>query len=446
MSSESIAIRIEGLSKAYRMYDKPVHRLLQFLLPRVGGLFSRAPREYYRQFNALNGVSFEVAKGETFAIVGRNGSGKSTLLQLICGTLAPSSGEVRVVGKVAALLELGAGFNPEFTGRENVFLNGAVFGIDRATMQARFDDIVAFADIGDFIDQPLKTYSSGMAVRLAFAVAIHVDAEIMIIDEALSVGDFAFQAKCMRKLKEFVAAGGTLLFVSHDIVAVKSLCRRALYLREGRIRACGPSEEVCEQYLTETNISEGLASAEGTAIAAGAGRDGDGVAGKPGMQAVEAFRKAVEPFRRHGSAACEFVGAALLDAGGNPVSSVEWGRAIQVRAILSVREPIANLVVAFYLRDRMQVDVLGTNTEYENIALHDLRAGETISVTFGFRNWLRAGEYGVCLIAADTSITTNQYYDWIDLAAVVRTADRPGHVAWALTNPGIAVNASREVD
>lgn len=437
MSSEHIAISAEGLSKCYQMYEKPAHRLLQFVMPILYEGFSLEHDGYSKEFWALRGVSFEVAKGETFAVVGRNGSGKSTLLQLICGTLAPTSGKVGIHGKVAALLELGSGFNPEFTGRENVFLNGAVFGLSREQMQARFDDIVAFADIGNFIDQPLKTYSSGMGVRLAFSVAMHVDADILIVDEALAVGDFAFQSKCVRRLKDFVAGGGTLLFVSHDISAVKNLCRRAVYLRDGQVRAIGASEEVCDLYLTETHFDEGLAG--------GAVRNDErgAHATQPDLAGVEAFRRTVAPFRRHASSACEFVGVAITDGTGRHISSADWGDELNVHAWLSVNESIDHLVIAFYLRDRLQIDVMGTNTQYEGIELTNLKPGERIEVVFSFKNYLRAGEYGVCLIAADTSITTNTFYDWIDLAASLKMEDRSGQVAWALFNPAIATHAKR---
>ena len=242
MSSDT-AISIEGLSKCYQIYDKPQHRLLQ-------GLW-RGRRQFYREFWALKDVSFEVRKGETVGIIGRNGSGKSTLLQLIAGTLSPSGGNVMVQGRVAALLELGSGFNPDFTGRENVFLNGAILGMTEAEMRQKFDAIAEFADIGDFIDQPVKTYSSGMLVRLAFAVSVHVDPDILIVDEALAVGDAAFQFKCTDRLDQLTKSGTTLLFVSHDISTVRAFCNNVLYLEHGMMKAVGLAEEVTELYLMD---------------------------------------------------------------------------------------------------------------------------------------------------------------------------------------------------
>src|SRR5690349_312600 len=235
MSSE--AVTVSHIGKRFEIYEKPHHRLLQ-------GLF-RGRRQFFREFWALRDVSFAVPKGETLAIIGRNGSGKSTLLQIICGTLAPTMGNVDVAGRVAGLLELGTGFNPEFTGREHVFLNATVLGLTREETAARFDDIAAFADIGSFIDQPVKTYSSGMYVRLAFSVIAHVDADILIVDEALSVGDAYFSQKCMRFLRKF-REHGTLLFVSHDSGAVVNLCNRAVWLEQGRMRGMGDARVICD--------------------------------------------------------------------------------------------------------------------------------------------------------------------------------------------------------
>jgi len=248
MSSDVVSVRVEDLSKCYQLYDAPRDRLKQFVLPRLQRATGQPPRTYYHEFWALRDTSFEVKKGETVGIVGRNGSGKSTLLQLICGTLSPTTGTVEVNGRVAALLELGSGFNPEFTGRENVYVNGSVLGLTKKEMNARFDDIVRFADIGDFIDQPLKTYSSGMSVRLAFAVISHVDADVLVVDEALAVGDSRFQKKCIDHINGLKSRGTTVLFVSHAPEQVKRFCDRALWLNRGRIMAIGTSPAVCDQY------------------------------------------------------------------------------------------------------------------------------------------------------------------------------------------------------
>jgi ABC-type polysaccharide/polyol phosphate transport system ATPase subunit len=248
MSSSAPSIVITGLSKRYEIYDQPRDRLKQFLMPRLRRATGLASRDYFREFWALRDFSLTVQPGETVGIIGRNGSGKSTLLQLVCGTSTPTTGTIDMEGRVAALLELGAGFNPEFTGRENVGLNAAVLGVDLALIESKFDEIAAFADIGEFIDQPVKTYSSGMLVRLAFAVAIHVEPRVLIVDEALSVGDFAFQNKCVRKLRQMRESGVTLFFVSHDLNIVQTICDRVIWLDHGEIKASGGAAAVCQEY------------------------------------------------------------------------------------------------------------------------------------------------------------------------------------------------------
>jgi lipopolysaccharide transport system ATP-binding protein len=246
--SDDIAIRVENLSKQYPIFDKPRDRLKQMFLPRLAKISGLDSRRYFKEFWALRNISFEVRKGEAVGILGRNGAGKSTLLQIICGTLAASSGTVTVNGRVAALLELGSGFNPEFTGRENVFLSGAILGVGQSEMNLRFDEVTAFADIGEFIDQPVKTYSSGMLMRLAFAVNTCLSPDILIVDEALGVGDAPFQAKCFKRLRELISRGVSLLFVSHDVATVRSVCNRSLWLDNGRAEMWGEAKTVSKEY------------------------------------------------------------------------------------------------------------------------------------------------------------------------------------------------------
>ncbi len=248
MSSDEIAISVTNLSKRYEMYDAPRDRLKQFVLPRLSRLVGQAPKQYFREFWALNDITFEVKKGEAVGIVGRNGSGKSTLLQIITGTLSPTTGLVSTQGRIAALLELGSGFNPEFTGRENVYLNGAVLGFTAEQIDEKFDAIAAFADIGQHLNQPVKTYSSGMLLRLAFAVQVQVEPEILIVDEALAVGDALFQKRCFQRIEKLVSDGTTLLFVSHDQESVRTLTNRALLLNKGKAAAWGLSSEVVLEY------------------------------------------------------------------------------------------------------------------------------------------------------------------------------------------------------
>ena len=248
MSSNDIAITVEDVSKRYELYDKPRDQLKQFILPRIQHHMRQPQKQYFREFWALKDVSFNVKRGESFGIVGRNGSGKSTLLQIITGTLSPTTGEVSTKGRVAALLELGSGFNPEFTGRDNIYMNGALLGFDREQIDQKFDAIAAFADIGDHLDQPTKTYSSGMVVRLAIAVQTQVEPDILIIDEALAVGDALFQKRCYRQIEKLLNNGCTLLFVSHDQEIVRTLTSRAVFLNTGLAVKYGATTDVLFAY------------------------------------------------------------------------------------------------------------------------------------------------------------------------------------------------------
>lgn len=254
-SEKDIAIQVANISKRYEIYEHPRDRLKQFFVPRVQRLLCRTQRQYYREFTALQDISFTVRRGQTVGIIGRNGSGKSTLLQIICGTLTPSSGDVQVNGRIAALLELGSGFNPEFSGRENVYLNGAILGLSREQMEARFDEIAAFADIGEFLEQPVKNYSSGMQVRLAFAVSVCVEPDILVVDEALAVGDEAFQRKCFARIERIKEEGGTILFVNHGAQAVVQLSDKAILLDRGEVLCAGRPKFVVNQYQRLLNAS-----------------------------------------------------------------------------------------------------------------------------------------------------------------------------------------------
>jgi lipopolysaccharide transport system ATP-binding protein len=314
MSSE-VALKVENLGKCYEIYDKPRDRLKQFVLPRLkrklaplGRFVSRrplAPVNYYSEFWALRDVSFEVEKGETVGIIGRNGSGKSTLLQLICGTLAPTCGRIQTNGRIAALLELGSGFNPDFTGRENVFLNAVLLGLSQEEIEGRYDDIAAFADIGDFIEQPVKSYSSGMFVRLAFAVAINVDPQILVVDEALSVGDELFQRKCFSRIEAIKKGGATVLFVSHSGTTVVELCDRAVLLDQGELLVTGPPKTVVGRYQKLLYAPENKREKIRRDIRAGAEAEwrrrspGDGGAASPAPAAKTALDEVEEFFDPH---------------------------------------------------------------------------------------------------------------------------------------------------
>ncbi|ODU51829.1 MAG: ABC transporter ATP-binding protein [Lysobacteraceae bacterium SCN 69-48] len=281
MSCDEYAVEVDGVGKCYHLYERPADRLRQFIFPPLASMLGRSEPRYFREFWALREIGFRIGRGEQVGIVGRNGAGKSTLLQIICGTLAATEGSVRVNGRVAALLELGAGFNPELSGAENVFLNGAVLGLDRAQMEARYEDVLAFADIGEFIGQPVKNYSSGMYMRLAFAVAAHVDPDILVVDEALSVGDEAFQRKCNLKIQSLRDAGATVLFVSHSASHVIEVCNRALLIDKGRLIEEGEPKKVISAYHKRI-----LAASRPAALHAET-EDARGPATLPGAAALE---------------------------------------------------------------------------------------------------------------------------------------------------------------
>lgn len=246
------AITVSNVSKCYHIYSSPSARLKQFIFPPLKNIFRRSSSNYYREFWSVKDVSFDINQGETVGIIGNNGAGKSTLLQMICGTLNPSSGRIIVKGRIAALLELGSGFNMDFSGRENVYLNAAVLGLSKAEIDEKYNDIVSFSGIGEFIDQPVKTYSSGMIARLAFSVAIQVEPDILIVDEALSVGDMAFQEKSFTKMKEIRDKGTSILFVSHSLSAVRNFCEKAIWIEKGKIKMMGERLEICDAYQNQT--------------------------------------------------------------------------------------------------------------------------------------------------------------------------------------------------
>jgi lipopolysaccharide transport system ATP-binding protein len=387
--SSDIAIRAIGLTKGFESYEKPADRLKRSLYGLLGtiapvpsfrqALFRRAG-QCVRTFWAIKGVDFEIARGETVGIIGRNGSGKSTLLQIICGTLAPSGGEVKTNGRIAALLELGSGFDVEYTGRENIYMNGQLHGLSREQIDARLEQIIAFADIGQFIDQPVKTYSSGMFVRLAFAVIAHVDADVLVIDEALSVGDAFFTQKCMRFLRRFQRTG-TVLFVSHDSSAVRGLCKRVIWLDRGVIQASGDANDVCTRYF-EAFYRQQQGDGPSWASPADLGAS-DGKASPPAarlnatIQMADQRQRFGGPRREELSAPALNVDphalptqrdtplittARLTNAQGSPVNWVVGGE----RVLLSIRaerpEHGTPPVIAFFVKDRLGQTLFGDDT------------------------------------------------------------------------------------
>ncbi len=384
-----IIIKVENLSKCYQIYDQPRDRLKQFVVPRLQRAIRQPPRQYFREFWALKDVSFEVKRGETVGIIGRNGSGKSTLLQMICGTLSPSAGSVTTHGRIAALLELGSGFNPEFTGRENVYMNAAVLGMSTEEIDTRYEKIVEFADIGKFIGQPVKTYSSGMMVRLAFSVAIHVEPDILIVDEALSVGDAYFQAKCAKMIQGIIASGSTVLFVSHDTASVKSLCSRALLLESG-----------CSQYLGDVNTA--VEKYYSALIESQRAERGQGEALKQVVEIASEFTDGVESFQSMASfqriqnGVAEFINVALVNDSGQIIDSVNFGQKVVLRQVVLVHKKVPSLGLAYHIRDKNGQDIIYSDTGIEgNKHLVDPQVGSIYVLEWGFTVHLREGTYVV---------------------------------------------------
>lgn len=420
MSSE-IAIKVSNLSKCYQIYSQPHDRLKQSILPRMQKLLGAGSKQYFREFQALHDVSFEIKKGETVGIIGRNGSGKSTLLQMICGTLNPTSGTIETHGRIAALLELGSGFNPEFTGRENVFMYAAVLGLPRADTEARFAEIEAFADIGDFIEQPVKTYSSGMLVRLAFAVIAHVDADILVVDEALAVGDAFFTQKCMRFLRQFMKTG-TVLFVSHDTASVRSLCSDAIWIEKGHMLERGTPKEVCEHYLeafyeaqqgksTSTRIK--ASSVERVAEAAqDQRRDFINASNLRNDLELFDFNPDAPSF---GKGEAQITAVRFLDAEKQPLAWIVGGENVTLRVEAQAHGLLDSPIIGFYIKDKTGQNLFGDNTwlDYMEtpVACED---GQFLVADFDFQMpRLAAGQYSITVAIANGSQHNHVQHHWV---------------------------------
>ncbi|WP_167496450.1 ABC transporter ATP-binding protein [Desulfopila sp. IMCC35006] len=388
--SSDIAIRVVSICKRYEIYNTPRDRLKQFFLPSMQRLTGRHPLQYFKEFWALRDVSFEVKKGETIGIVGRNGSGKSTLLQVICGTLFPTSGSVETDGRIAALLELGSGFNPEFTGRENVYLNGAVLGLGNKEIDMRFDEIVAFADIGDFIEQPVKTYSSGMYVRLAFAIQANVDPEILIVDEALAVGDPAFVHRCMDRIHTLQAGGTTILLVTHDSLAVKRFCSKAYWLDRGTLRLSGESNDVVDAYLHE--LFDNVSSTVKTVTA-----ESNWNYSENGEFIWETTIPNQD--RRLGDLTAKVIGLAIYDINGQKISATQSNEKVLLRfSVINVSIPVGTeLSFGYIFRNFRGEEIAATNTNLEEcvpVRVSSLKEVFNIAVEI-FLPSLHSGSYSI---------------------------------------------------
>jgi len=409
--SAAPAITVRGVGKCYEIYARPIDRLKQTLY--------RGRRKFYREFWALHDISFEVAPGESIGIIGRNGSGKSTLLQIIAGTLRPNTGEVTVRGRVHALLELGSGFNPEFTGRENVYLNGAVLGLSRREIDAKFDEIAAFADIGEFLDQPIKTYSTGMVVRLAFAVQVQLKPDILIVDEALSVGDMAFQQKCMSCVRRLLENGTTFLFVSHDPYAIRTLCRRALWLDRGRVAGLGPANEVTEAYLSDLRVglnAQALQEWGGPAVSA---------------EALTPMEEAAQTL--DGGQAARLRSVRLLNELGQATEALRLGERFTVECELEADVDLVHVSVGFVIKDRLGVELTGESIFNSCRRGLTVQKGQIRTIRFSGVNILRPGPYAVgayvhCVSKWDRSDSILLYAD--ESALTFHTLADPNQPVW----------------
>jgi lipopolysaccharide transport system ATP-binding protein len=388
------ALRVEAVSKQYRIYDRPVDRLKESV--------TRGRWKTHREFWALSNISFEVEAGTTMGIIGPNGSGKSTLLQIITGTLQPTHGSVWHEGTIAALLELGAGFNAEFTGIENVFMNASLMGLSRSETERVLPEIASFAEIGDFIYQPVKTYSSGMYVRLAFATAIATSPQVLIIDEALAVGDAVFQHRCTHRIKEMQEDGTTILFVSHDPGAIRALCSRAILLNEGRMEADGAPAEVLDRYQKVIMTRE-AAYAEGQLTRH---REIGPITFSESAEASP-----LQFTYRHGDGSAEVVSADLLNASLRPIKLIETGQAVHLRVGIVFHEDLDEPVYGFIIRNRHGIHLYGTNSKVQGLRSGRITRGTTVEVTFSFNCWLAPDLYSISI--AVHSITAVSF-DWLD--------------------------------
>ncbi|MGI8917064.1 MAG: ABC transporter ATP-binding protein [Pyrinomonadaceae bacterium] len=388
------ALRVEGVSKRYRIYERPNDRLREML--------TRGRWKRHQEFWALQDVSFEIEAETTTGIIGPNGSGKSTLLQIMTGTLEPTHGSVWHEGRIAALLELGTGFNSEFTGLENVFMNASLMGFSRSETEELLPEIERFAEIGPFIYQPVKTYSSGMYVRLAFSVAISAAPQILIIDEALAVGDAVFQHRCMRRLKEMQESGVTIFFVSHDLASVRALCSRAILMHAGRAVADGKPATVLNHYQKIIMAREDAYDRQELTETSNPEQD---------IDLVHRDMPKIECSYRHGDGSAEVVRVQLLDNTDRPILLVETGESVTIRVLVRLHRDVTEPIFGFLLRNRHGIHLYGTNTDLQQLRIGRAQRGEIIEISFPFDCWLASDSYSVTVAVHSREGVS---YDWLD--------------------------------
>ena len=396
---QSLAIQVEDVTKIYRLYEKPIDRLKETV--------SVTHKNYHRDFYALNGISFQVKKGETVGIIGTNGSGKSTILKIITGVLTPTTGTVKVDGKISALLELGAGFNMDYTGIENVYMNGTMMGYTRKEMDAKLQDILDFAEIGDFVYQPVKTYSSGMFVRLAFALAINVEPEILIVDEALSVGDVFFQSKCYRRMEEIRKSGTTILMVTHGMGSIIKYCDRVVLLNRGEFIAEGKPGRVVDMYKKilagklealkeELRLEEERKNADigPESIELSDFSGGMDLGGSGDKEALMRDKLTINPDRtEYGDGRAEIYDLGLLDERGNVTNLLLKGEMFTIRERIRFHAALEAPIFTYTIKDKKGTELTGTNTLYEGADIKPVKAGDSYTVEFTQKMNLQGGEY-----------------------------------------------------
>ena len=397
------AIRTRNLGKCYQIYDKPVDRLKQS--------FWRRRKQFYREFWALKDVYFEIKKGESVGIIGSNGAGKSTLLQLICGTLNPTEGEVMIDGRISALLELGAGFNPEFTGRENIYMNGAIMGLTRAEIDTRYDEIVDFAGIGSFIEQPVKTYSSGMCVRLAFATAVNVSPDILLVDEALAVGDVRFQQKCMAKIKKFCQSG-TVVFVTHNMTAVTELCSRVIWIESGRVQMDERPKDVIEkyiQYVYEGEIEDKSVTSES-------------LLPQNDVLEMKGFSIVKDEIGQFGNFRVTVKGVRITTSQGYH-NTLYAGQSCRIDIILQAHADINNIIIGYIVKDRIGRDLFGDNNALMGHPTISLSKGENYYASFMIETWpnINEDDYILTIAVAEGTLDEHEQCHYLNDALVFRS-------------------------
>jgi ABC-type polysaccharide/polyol phosphate transport system ATPase subunit len=409
------AVEFDRVSKSYSIYATPADRLKEL------ATFQR--KSFHRDFWALSDLSFEIKRGETFCIVGQNGSGKSTLLQMVAGILQPTTGAVEVKGRVSALLELGAGFNPEFSGRDNVYLNGSILGLSTRQIDQRYREIEDFAEIGDFIHQPVKTYSSGMVVRLAFAVAINVDPEVLLVDEALAVGDLYFRHRCMRKVHELRARGITILFVSHSAGDVKAIGDRAMWLDQGRIVDIGETDRIVGRYLAA------MVDKDTQYLSLKSAKPRAALLESKIVRPAEVIESIPNIDHRHGDGRAEVIGITVADIDGRSLALLQPDSKIVVRISVRAKEGVAMPIVGFMMRNHLGIDFAGTNTSREEYELPPMRPGDICTVDFHLDlPELYPGSFSFSPAVADGTLVSYQMCDWIDNAITMQMSQGDAQV------------------